>query len=89
MLSTQEELTNNKKETKRKLVLDVKEVEMMCKIGETNFTAPPRPSKNLKHSTNLGLEANPTTLSSYSSTIEKKNNHNLVSIKKPSPEEKN
>ena len=76
MLSTQEELTNNKKETKRKLVLDVKEVEMMCKIGETNFTAPPRPSKNLKHSTNLGLEADPTTSLSHSYTIKKENNQN-------------
>ena len=61
---------------------------MQHNIGETNFTVPSRPSKLLKHSRNLGLEADPTTLSSCSSTVKMKNYLNMVSNENPSPEEK-
>ena len=48
---------------------DMKEVEVQCKIGETNFAMRLRPSMFSKHGANLGSEADPTILPSHSSTI--------------------
>ena len=55
MLSAQKVLISGKQEAKRKLTSDVKEVETQHNAGETNFAAPQRPSKLLKHSANSGL----------------------------------
>ena len=66
VLSAQKVLINGKQEVKCKLMSGAKEAEAQRKIGETNFTAALRPSKPSKRSTNLGLEADPTALTSCS-----------------------
>ena len=83
VLSTQKKMIDENQESKRKLASDAKDVETQHEIGETNFITLPRPSKILKHSASLGLEADPTTSSSWSSTM------SAMSNEKPSPEEKN
>ena len=77
-----------RKQPKRKLKSDAKEVETQDKTDDINFTTPPRPYKLLKCSENSGLEANPSTSSSCSSTIKIKNDMSMVSYEKPSPDEK-
>ena len=88
ILSPQKVLINNKQEAKRKLALGMKEVKTQNKIGETNFTTLPWPSKSLKRSKNLDLEANPTALSSFSSAIKMKKYLSMVYHEKNSPQEK-
>ena len=67
---------------------DMKEVEMQHDVGEINFTALLGLSELLKHSTNLGLEADPTALPSHSSAAKMKHNLIMLHHEKPSPEEK-
>ena len=83
MISSQKGLLSDNQEAKRKLTSDTKEVEMQCKIGETNFTVPLRLSESLKRDTNLGSEADPTILPSCSSNIKMKNDPSMVSHEKP------
>ena len=76
-----------RKEAKRELLSAMTHEETQCYVGETNFHAPLRLSKILKHIINLGLNVNPAALSSYSSVNEKK--CIMLSDENPSPDEKN